>query len=83
MSLEIVKEVWDGLKPIIQLADQQEAAETLINLLIDNDFESAEIKEMFRRDKDVMAALDYFNSDEETGWEEEEFEEDEELDEDY
>lgn len=83
MSLEIVKEVWDGLKPIIQLADQQEAAETLINLLIDNDFESAEIKELFRRDKDVMAALDYFNSDEETGWEEEEFEDEEEEYGDY
>lgn len=83
MSLEIVKEVWDGLKPIIQLADQEEAAETLINLLIDNDFESSEIKEMFRRDKDVMAALDYFNAGDEPEYEEDEYGDEEELDEDY
>ena len=79
MSLELVKELWSGLKPIIQHTDMEEASETLLNVLIDNDIDSAEIKELFRRDKDVMAALDYFNSDEESEYEEEEFEEEEEY----
>ena len=82
MSIELVKELWDALKPIIQRADHDEAAEALINLLIDNDFDSAEIKEMFRRDSVVMDALKFFSEEEETEYEEEEeFEEDEYYDE--
>jgi|DEB19_MinimDraft_3_1074340.scaffolds.fasta_scaffold18566_3 hypothetical protein len=86
MTIELVKELWDGLKPIIQRADHSEAAETLINLLIDNDFDTAEIKEMFRRDQAVMDALKFFSQDDETEYEEEEeeYEEDQYYDdEDY
>ncbi len=85
MSIELVKELWDGLKPIIQRTDHEEAAETLINLLIDNDIDTAEIKEMFRRDQVVMDALKFFTQEEESEYEEEEEEyEDEDYDdEDY
>jgi len=82
MSIEIVKEVWDALKPIVQLADRPEAAETLIDVLVDNDFDSAEIKEAFRRDQDVMDALKAFNDNEEES-EYEDYEEEYDEDEEY
>ncbi len=84
MTIELVKELWNGLKPIIQRNDHEEAAETLINLLIDNDIDTAEIKEMFRRDQIVMDALKFFTQEEESEYEEEEAEYEEDYDdEDY
>ena len=35
MSLDFVTEVWDALRSHIDLTDRSDAADTLINLLID------------------------------------------------
>ena len=38
MSLDFVTEVWDALRSHIDLNDRSDAADTLINLLIDNNY---------------------------------------------
>ena len=39
MSLDFVAEVWDALRTHIDFNDRSDAADTLINLLIDNNYE--------------------------------------------
>ena len=57
MSLAFVAEVWDALRTHIDFNDRNEAADTLINLLIDNNHETDDIKDAFRSDKEVLKAL--------------------------
>lgn len=80
MSITLVAEVWRALKGEMDENNLVYAAESLINVLIDNDYDTADIKEAFRRDTVVMEALkDYSAAQEE---EEEDYEEEEE-EEDY
>jgi hypothetical protein len=81
MSITIVAEVWRALKQEIDEANLPDAAESLINILVDNDYENAEIKEAFRRDNYVIQALREFN--EQYQDDEEEIEDEEEEYEDY
>ena len=60
MSLDLVTEVWDALRSHIDFNERKEAADTLINLLIDNNYETDEIKDSFRGDKDIASALKYY-----------------------
>lgn len=68
--MELVRETWDLLRSYIDTHDRSSAADELINMLVDNNFDAAEIKETFSGDKDIMNALKYFtelyDSDEET-----------------
>jgi hypothetical protein len=57
MNLNFVAEVWDALRTHIDFNDRSDAADTLINLLIDNNYETDEIKDSFRSDKEVLKAL--------------------------
>jgi len=61
MSLTLISEAWDALRQHIQMADKSDAADTLVNLLIDNGYDVDEIKENFRGDKDIANALVYFS----------------------
>ena len=80
MSITVIAEVWRALKVEIDGANLTDAADSLINVLIDNDYETADIKEAFRRESEVMEALREYNSQ----YEEEEYEEEaEEEDDDY
>lgn len=80
MSIAVIAEVWRALKVEIDGANLTDAADSLINVLIDNDYETADIKEAFRRESEVMEALREYNSQ----YEEEEYEEEaEEEDDDY
>ena len=79
MSINFISEVWDVLSEHIDLADRSLAADSIINLLIDNNYEIDEIKDAFRGDKNIATALkDYIREHEY----EEEIEQDEESDED-
>jgi len=64
MSLSIISEVWEALRQHIQLADKKDAAESLVNLLIDQGYDAEEIKENFRGDKEIGTALSYYSEDE-------------------
>ena len=44
MSLDFVSEVWEALRSHIDPHERKEAADTLINLLIDNNYEADDIK---------------------------------------
>lgn len=56
MSLTLVAEVWDALRDHLDFTSRSDAADTLVNLLIDNNYEPDEIKSAFN-DKDIRSAL--------------------------
>ena len=57
MKLDFVAEVWDALRTHIDFNDRSDAADTLINLLIDNNYEAEDIKDAFKGDKEMLTAL--------------------------
>lgn len=57
MSLNLISEVYECLRFHLDPSERSVAAEDLINLLIDNDFEVGAIKEAFSGDKDIISAL--------------------------
>jgi len=73
MSLDIIAEVWEALRDHVDLSERNAAADTLVNFLIDNNYEIDEIKDAFK-DKDITKAL--------KGYAEEHFIEDDEYDDD-
>ena len=56
MSLDVISEVWDALREHIDLSERNDAADTLVNFLIDNNYEIDDIKDAFK-DKDITKAL--------------------------
>lgn len=60
MSLDFTVEVWDALRSHIDSHERKDAADALVNLLIENNYEAADIKESFRGDKDMLTALKYY-----------------------
>jgi hypothetical protein len=82
MSVELSKEIWDEIKRYVNTVDRDEAAETLVSVLIDNDADADEIKSVFKSDSEVKRALASYLKDHEEVDEEDE-EEDFEEDEDY
>lgn len=84
MSVELSKEIWDELKRYVNPQDREEAAETLVSVLIDNDCDAPEIKSIFKSDSEVKAALasylkDHADDEEEEEYDEEDFEEDDDY----
>ena len=57
MNLDFVAEVWDALRTHIDFNDRSDAADTLINLLIENNYETDDIKESFSGNKEMLKAL--------------------------
>ena len=80
MSLDFVSEVWDALRSHIDLNERTDAADSLINLLIDNNYEPEDIKDAFRGDKDLLSALKYYLEQHDV---DEEIEDEEDQDEDW
>ena len=80
MSLEFVAEVWDALRGHIDLNERIEAADTLVNLLIDNNYEADDIKDAFRGEKEILSALKNYVSEHEV---DDEYEEDEDYDDEW
>jgi hypothetical protein len=81
MSLSLITEVWEALREHIDLNDRSDAADTLVNFLMDNNYEVEDIKDAFK-DKDITTALKGYADEH---FQEEEYEEyeDEDLDEDW
>ena len=71
MKLDLITEVWEVLREHIDLNDRGEAADTLVNFLMDNNYEVEDIKESFK-DKDITKALKGYA---EQHFQEEEYEE--------
>jgi hypothetical protein len=79
MSLDSTVEVWEILRDHIDLNDRGDAADSLVNYLMDNNYEVEDIKDAFK-DKDITKALKGYA---EQHFQEEEYEDyEEESDED-
>ena len=79
MSVELASEIWSEIKRYVNSVDRNEAAETLVSVLIDNDVSAEEIKSAFKGDGDIKRALADYLKEEEL----EEEEEDSYDDDDY
>ena len=85
MSETIASEIWGELKRFVNTVDRSEAAETVIQILMDNDSDVEDIRDAFKGDSDIKRALTaYLDNDKDYEAEDEEDEsEEEEEDEDW
>ena len=85
MSEAIASEIWGELKRFVNTVDRAEAAETVIQILMDNDSDVEDIRDAFKGDTDIKRALtEYLDNDKDYAAEDEEDEfEEEEEDEDW
>ena len=80
MSEAIASEIWGELKRFVNTVDRAEAAETVVQILMDNDSDVEDIRTAFKGDTDIKRALtayldndkDYVEDDEEELEEEDE-----------
>jgi hypothetical protein len=83
MSETIASEIWGELKRFVNTVDRAEAAETVIQILMDNDSDVEDIRDAFKGDTDIKRALTaYLDNDKDYVEEEDEEPEDEDYDED-
>ena len=85
MSVELAKEIWSELRRHINTVDRDEAAETLVSVLIDNNCDADEIKSVFKNESDVKRALASYLKDhaDEEDEDDDDDNNDDEEDEDY
>ena len=85
MDLSLVEEVWYALKSHIHsVYDIEAAADTLVNLLIDNNCEAEDIKDTFKGERVIMSALKaYIDQHDSEDEDEEEFYDDEDEDDEW
>ena len=84
MSEHVAAEIWGELKRYVNTVDRNEAAETVVQILMDNDSDVEDIRNAFKGDVDIKRALtsyldndkDYTEDDEEEDPEEEDPNED-------
>lgn len=57
MSLSAIAEIWDILRMHIDLNERKDAADTLVNYLMENNYEASDIKQEFRGDKEIAKAV--------------------------
>jgi hypothetical protein len=79
MSVNVAYDLWSELKRFMSSVDREEAADILVNVLIDNDYDAEEIRTAFKGDNDVKRALQSYLDD----TEEDESEYDEEDEDNY
>jgi hypothetical protein len=82
MSEAIAAEIWGELKRYVNTVDRAEAADTVIQILMDNDSDVEDIRAAFAGDRDIKTALTaYLDNDKDYVEEEDEEEEDSDYDE--
>ena len=83
MSEAIAAEIWGELKRYVNTVDRAEAAETVVQILLDNDSNVDDIRTAFAGDRDIKTALTtYLDNDKDYVEDEEEEEDDSDYDED-
>jgi hypothetical protein len=75
MSSTVASEIWNELKRYVNTVDRQEAAETLVAVLIDHDEDVEDIRDAFKHDSDVKRALTAY-LDNDKNYDEEDIDED-------
>jgi len=61
MNLNDLSIFWKLIKPSIEDGDPREAADLLVNHLIDDGMTATEIKKAFGKDEEIIEALSYFS----------------------
>jgi hypothetical protein len=82
MSVDLAREIWNELKRYVNSVDKDEAAETLVAVLIDNDVDADDIKDTFKTETEIKRALTSYLKDHQDDEDDDEDEEDFEYDED-
>jgi hypothetical protein len=79
MSVDVAYDIWTELRRFLSTPDRAEAADSLVNVLIDNDYDAEDIRSAFKGDADVKQALQSYLDDNEEDAEEysEDYDEDE------
>ena len=80
MSEHLAAELWSELKRYINVVDRVEAAEQVVNIMVDNDVDIEDIKTAFKGDADMKRAITYYLDNDRDDAEEEDFDEDEQDD---
>jgi len=77
MAVDLSYEIWNALKHTWSQHDRVDAADILVNVLIDNDYDAEQIRDIFKSDSDIKCALQSFigDSDDEDN-DEDEYEQD-------
>jgi hypothetical protein len=57
MSADVAAEIWGELRRYVNTVDRDEAAETVVAVLIDNDYDADAIRDAFKGDSDIKRAL--------------------------
>jgi hypothetical protein len=83
MSLNLVNEIWEVLSSHIDYNERKEAADTLINFLIDQNYDPEEIKDGFTGNKELLKALKMYLEEHDVGEEEEDYSEEDFDDEEW
>lgn len=76
MIESVASEIWGELKRYVNTVDRTEAAETVLNILIDNDCTVDNIKDAFKGDSDIKRALTAYLDNDKSYEDDEETEED-------
>ena len=79
-AVAVASEIWSELKRYVNTVDRNEAAETVVAILIDNDCDVDDIKDTFKSDTDIKRALTAYLDDDKSYVDEEDVEEEEEED---
>jgi hypothetical protein len=79
MHSHIANEIWGELKRYVNTVDRTEAAETLVSILIDNDEDPEDIRDVFKHDSDIKRALTSYLDNDKDYEQEEEYDEDSEY----
>jgi hypothetical protein len=75
-AVAVASEMWSELKRYVNTVDRDEAAETVVAILIDNDCDVDDIKDTFKGDADIKRALTAY-LDNDKSYDDEEVEEEE------
>ena len=80
MSEVVASEIWGELKRFVNTVDRPEAAETVVQILMDNDSDVEDIRNAFKGDSDIKRALTaYLDNDKDYAEDEEEDPEEEDY----
>ena len=78
-AVAVASEMWSELKRYVNTVDRDEAAETVVAILIDNDCDVDDIKDTFKGEPDIKRALTVYLDNDKDYAEEDEVEEEEDY----
>jgi len=82
-AVAVASEMWSELKRYVNTVDRDEAAETVVAILIDNDCDVDDIKDTFKGDSDIKRALTVYLDDDKDYAEEDDVEEEDYHEDDW